>query len=114
MSNLSGEHLSVAKALYQLQFYLKQTGTHVTVKDVYAAAYKARRKDAFDDRWLDVLHENPEVQGALDEPFTTQSIVDILVRTGHEPLVRALMREIRRQNIGFSQLYMIASTPRRH
>jgi hypothetical protein len=113
MANVSGEHLSVAKALYQLKFYLRQLDVQTTVKDLYEAAYKTRRGELYDDRWLDCLEENPEVLGSEDEPFTTQSIVEILMRTGHEPVVRALMKSIRREKIGFSQLYMIASTPRR-
>lgn len=114
MANFGAEHLSVAKALYQLEFYLRQLNLSVSVKDLYRTAYQERRGEQYDDRWLDVLEENPEVCGAVDEPFTTQNIVETLMRTGHEPIVRALMKEIRKQNIGFSQLYMIASIPRRH
>ncbi len=113
MSNLSGEHLSVAKALYQLGFYLRQLNIETTVQDLYGMAYRERRGEQFDDRWIGILDENPDVVRSLEEPFTTQNIVEILMRTGHEPLVRTLMREIRRHKIGFSQLYMIGSS-RRH
>jgi hypothetical protein len=113
MTNFGGEHLSVAKALYQLEFYLQQLNIQLTVKDLYSLAYKERRGDKFDDGWLSVLDENPDVVHSIEEPFTTQNIIETLMRTGHEPLVRALMREIRHHKIGFSQLYMIGSS-RRH
>ena len=113
MTNLSGEHLSVAKALYQLEFYLEQPNLPTTVRDLYAIAYKERRGEQYDDRWLSCLDENPDVANSIDESFTTQNIVETLMRTGHEPIVRALMKEIRKQKIGFSQLYMIGSS-RRH
>jgi hypothetical protein len=109
----SGEHLSVAKALYQLNFYLRILGLPVTVKDLYERAYRQRRGEQFDDRWLEHLEENPEVVGALDEPFTTQTIIEVLMKTGHQPLVRALMREVRQRDIGVSHAYMIGSTRRR-
>ncbi|MCL6627362.1 MAG: hypothetical protein K6T68_12350, partial [Alicyclobacillus shizuokensis] len=67
----SGEHLSVAKALYQLNFYLEVLNLPVTVKDLYQRAYRQRRGEQFDDRWLEHLEENPEVVESLDEPFTT-------------------------------------------
>ncbi|MCL6516227.1 hypothetical protein [Alicyclobacillus sp.] len=112
MRNLSGEHLSVAKALYQLDFYLRTLELPFTVRDLYRRAYERRRGDRYDDRWLDHLAENPEVAESVDEPFTTSTIVETLMRTGHEPIVRALMREVRRADIRYVQAYMIA-TPRR-
>lgn len=109
---MNGEHLSVAKALYQLNFYLRVLGLPFTVTDLYAAAYQQRRGSQYDDRWLSVLHENPDVEAALQEPFTTQTIIETLMRTGHEPIVRALMREVRKRDIHFTQAYMIG-TPRK-
>lgn len=112
MSNLGGEHLSVAKTLYQLNFYLRTLGLPLTVNDLYRMAYKERRGDHYDDRWLSCLQDNPDVVDSLDEPFTTQSIIETLMRTGHEPIVRVLMREVRKRDIGFTQAYMIGM-PRR-
>ncbi len=109
----SGEHLSVAKALYQLNFYLEILNLPITVKDLYRRAYRQQRNDQFDDRWLDHLEENPEVVESLDEPFTTQTIIEVLMKTGHQPLVRALMREVRRRDIGVSHAYMFGHTKRR-
>jgi hypothetical protein len=112
MSNLvGGEHLSLATALYQLDFYLQNLGLPFTAKDLYAVAYRDRRGEHYDDRWLHNLHENPQVQESIHEPFTAQSIIETLMRTGHEPIVRALMREIQRRNIAFTQAYLIG-TPR--
>ncbi|MBX5436333.1 MAG: hypothetical protein IRZ33_03850 [Alicyclobacillaceae bacterium] len=111
MSDFGGEHLSVAAALYQLDFYLETLGLPFTARDLYAAAYKQRRGDKYDDRWLENLQDIPEVRQSLEQPFTTQSIVETLMRTGHEAVVRALMREVRRRNITYTQAYMIA-TPR--
>ncbi len=113
MSNFGGEHLSVAKALYQLDFYLQQLNLETTVRDLYGMAYKERRGEKFNDGWITVLDQNPDVVHSIEQPFTTQNVIETLMRTGHEPLVRALMKEIRRQKIGFSQLYMIGSS-RRH
>jgi hypothetical protein len=108
MPSLGGEHLSVAKALYQLNFYLKTVGLPFTVQDLYERAYKSRRGDRYDDRWLTCLHENPDVLDSIEEPFTAHSIIETLMRTGHEPIVRALMKEVRTRKIEFTQAYMIA------
>ncbi|MCY0889140.1 MAG: hypothetical protein OWQ59_11885 [Alicyclobacillaceae bacterium] len=105
-----GDHLSVAKALYQLEFYLQQLNLGVTIRDLYERAYRTKRGDRYDDRWLTVLDENLEVRESLSEPFTTQSVLEVLMRTGHEPLVRTLMREIRNQKIGFTHMYLIGRT----
>lgn len=113
MSSYYGEHLSVAKALFQLQFYLNVLRLGVTVQDLYASAYKRRRGNHYDDSWLTVLEENPEVQDSLDEPFTTQTIIETLMRTGHEPIVRALMKEVRNRHIEFTHTYLIGPS-RRH
>lgn len=112
MSNLGGEHLSVAKALYQLDFYLRTLELPFSVVELYAMAYKERRGNHFDDRWLTCLDENPDVSTSIEEPFTTQTIIETLMRTGHEPIVRALMKEVRRRKIGYTQAYMIG-LPRR-
>ncbi|MCL6597308.1 MAG: hypothetical protein K6T81_01055 [Alicyclobacillus macrosporangiidus] len=111
MRDLSGEHLSVAKALYQLDFYLQTLELPFTVRDLYRSAYERRRGDRYDDRWLDHLAENPDVAQSLDEPFTTSTIVETLMRTGHEPIVRALVREVRRADIRYVQAYLMG-TPR--
>ncbi|MCL6637385.1 MAG: hypothetical protein K6T26_05505 [Alicyclobacillus sp.] len=109
MGNIGGEHLSVAKALYQLSFYLKALNLPFSIQDIYRQAYQKRRGDRYDDRWLSHLHENPDVAASIDEPFTTSTIVETLMRTGHEPIVRVLMREVRKRNIQFTQAYMIGS-----
>ncbi|MCF8564820.1 hypothetical protein LLE49_08765 [Alicyclobacillus tolerans] len=108
-----GEHLSVAKALYQLNFYLGVLNIPLTVKDIYETAYRNRRGDFYDDRWLSTLDQNPDVADCIQEPFTTQTIIETLMRTGHEPIVRVLMREVRKRNIGFTQAYMIGMPRRR-
>lgn len=112
MPSTGGEHLSVAKALYQLDFYLRVLNLPLTVVDLYERAYKERRGDHYDDRWVISLSENPDVVASVDEPFTTQTIIETLMRTGHEPIVRALMKEVRKSRIGFTQAYMIGM-PRR-
>lgn len=111
MPEFRGEHLSVAKTFYQLNFYLRAVGLPFTVSDLYAAAYRERRGANYDDRWIQCLGDNPDVTESLSEPFTTHTIVETLMRTGHEPVVRALMREVRRHGIGFTQAYM-AGSPR--
>lgn len=113
MSNTQGEHLSVAKALYQLESYLEELDAPFDIYALYAAAYKEQRGLNYDDRWLQCLNDNPDMENSLDEPFTLQSIVDILLRTGHEPIVRSLMRAFRRDGITVSQLFLSGATPRR-
>jgi len=113
MSHSDGDHLSVAKTLYQLDFYLKTLDVPFRIVDIYALAYQKRRGDRYDDRWLSCLDENPDVSDSLNEPFTTQTIIETLLRTGHEPIVRALMREVRRHDISYTQAYMIGMPRRR-
>lgn len=113
MSSAQGEHLSVAKALYQLESYLEELDAPFDIYVLYSAAYKEKRGNNYDDRWLHCLSDNPDMEESLDEPFTLQSIVDIFLRTGHEPIVRALMRAFRREGISVSQLFLIGATPRR-
>ncbi|MFX4302157.1 hypothetical protein ACOJUR_07815 [Alicyclobacillus tolerans] len=113
MNYSGGDHLSVAKALYQLDFYLQQLNMDIRVRDLYERAYREKRGDRYDDRWLQVLDEHLEVRDSLSEPFTTQTILEVLMRTGHEPLVRSLMREIRRRKIGFTHIYLIGRSSRR-
>ncbi|MCY0876388.1 MAG: hypothetical protein OWT28_08980 [Firmicutes bacterium] len=103
------DHLSVAQALYQLNFYLTCLGLTFTVKDIYREAYQSRRGEAYKDAWLDVLHEDPAVCASIDEPFTTHTIIETLLRTGHEHLVRVLIRRIRAEGIGFAHAYMAQS-----
>jgi len=113
MPGSGGQHLSVSKALYQLDFYLQTLNMQLTITDIYALAYKKKRGDHYDDRWLATLSENPDVSDSIQEPFTTHTIVETLMRTGHEPIVRALLREVRRRKITFTQAYMLGM-PRRH
>lgn len=108
-----GEHLSVAKALYQLESYLNQLDASFDIYYLYAAAYKERRGSQYDERWLYYLDDNPEVENCLDEPFTLQTVVDTLLRTGHEPIVRALMRSFRKEQVGITHRFLFGATPRR-
>jgi hypothetical protein len=113
LANFQSEHLSVAKALYQLEFYLDQLDAPFDIYHLYAAAYQEQRGSQYDERWLYCLDDNPEVENCLDESFTLQTIVDTLLRTGHEPIVRALMRSFRKEHIAISQMFLIGATPRR-
>ncbi len=112
MSNLvGGEHLSLATALYQLDFYLQTLSLSVTSRDLYAKAYKDTRGEHYDDTWLLRLAEDPQVKESINQSFTAKTIVHTLIRTGHEPIVRELMNEIRRLDITFTQAYLV-TTPR--
>ncbi|TDY50541.1 hypothetical protein C7445_10293 [Alicyclobacillus sacchari] len=113
MASMHGEHLSVAKVLYQLEFYLDQLNTTFDIYHLYSEAYREQRGSLYDERWLYYLDDNPQVQNCLDESFTLQTIVETLLRTGHEPLVRALMRAFRRERISITQRFMYGATPRR-
>lgn len=97
----------VAKALLQLQFYLKTLRLPVTVKDLYRRAYKNRFGGFYSDQWLDLLEQDPDIQPCLDEPFTMQSIIETLVEYDHKPILFALVRYAHQLNIGFSHRYVI-------
>lgn len=98
----------VAKVLLQLDLYLKTLKVPVTVKDLYKKAYMNRLGDYYNDHWIDLLHEDPEFQSCLEEPFTLQTIMDTLVENGHKPLLFALLRLRHRLNIGYSHAFVIS------
>lgn len=106
------DHRSVAQAFYQLNFYLQTIGVSFTIKDLYRAAYFETRKDRYQDEWLNHLEEDPHVLESMKEPFTTYSIAETLIRTGHEPILRALMNRARDENIGFTQAYIVGARKR--
>ncbi|AEJ43341.1 hypothetical protein [Alicyclobacillus acidocaldarius] len=106
MGDISGDHVSVAKALYQLDFYLEQIDAPFDIYDLYEEAYRELRGKYYDETWLDHLEDHPHVRESLDENFTLQTIVDALLRTGHEPVVRALMRSFRREQISVTQRFI--------
>lgn len=91
------------QALHQLDFYLKTLEVPFTVKDLYRKAYHERLGPHYSDDWLDDLEQDPDVLEGMSEPFTTQSIIETLMRGGHEPVVRALLRETREYGIGYYQ-----------
>lgn len=110
---ISQEHHSLAKALYQLDFYLRQLGLEFTVKDIYREAYQKRRGSFYKDDWLDRLRDDPDMKEALAEPFTTHTIAETLLQTGHEPILRTLIGRIREAGIGYMQAYIIGAGRRR-
>lgn len=101
------DHLSVAQALYQLEFYLQTLQLSFNVKDIYKEAYEQKRGAAYKDDWLDVLSDNPAVKTSIDEPFTTHTIAETLLRTGHDQLVRVLIKRIQEAQIGFTHAYIV-------
>ena len=102
-----------ARALYQLDFYLRQVNAPFTVKDIYRGAYQRKQGAAYCDGWLDRLEEDPDVKASLQEPFTTHSIAKTLLRTGHEPLLRQLVARIRAERIGYMQAYIVGAEKER-
>lgn len=106
------DHRSVSQALYQLDFYLKTVELPFGVKDLYRAAYRDLRGQHYSDEWLDHLGSDPRVKESLDQPFTTHTIAETLLLTGHHPILREMMRRLREEGIGFMQAY-IAGTERR-
>lgn len=109
MNSANQDHLSVARALFQLQFYLDAVGVPITVKELYRRAYQEKRGAFYRDEWLDHLRDDPRVASCTEESFTTHTIAETLVRTGHEPILRQLIKVIREQNIGFLQAYIVGS-----
>ena len=95
------------QALFQLDFYLRALDLPVTIKDLYRKAYEERLGPHYSDDWLDDLEHDPDVQEGMNEPFTTQTIIETLMKNGHEAIVRVLLREIRTLGIGFTQAYII-------
>ena len=90
------------QALYQLDFYLKALELPFTVKDLYRKAYKERLGPHYSDDWLDDLECDPDVQEGMREAFTTHSIVETLMRFGHERIVRWLLRKARDYGLGYT------------
>lgn len=107
------ERLSVAQTFYQLDFYLEAIGMPFRVKDLYREAYQEQRGEQYHETWLDHLAEDARVQASLDEAFTTHTIVENLLRTGHEPVLRRLIESIREHSVGFSQAYIVGAHRRR-
>lgn len=113
MMSYSHERLSVAQTFYQLDFYLEAVGLPFRVKDLYRQAYKEKRGEHYQEAWLDHLAEDARVRASLDEPFTTHTIVEGLLRTGHEPVLRRLVESIRENSVGFTQAYIVGARRRR-
>jgi hypothetical protein len=111
MNHTPDPEKDVAKAFYQLDFYLKTLRLPFRVKDLYRRVYEKRLGDSYTDEWMDDLGSDPDVRRSIHEPFTTQTIVETLIQNGHEPLVRALLREMRRRKIGFSHAYIMSINP---
>ncbi|GIM47871.1 hypothetical protein DNHGIG_34200 [Collibacillus ludicampi] len=111
MGHTSDPDKDVAKAFYQLDFYLKILHLPFRVKDLYRRVYQKRLGDYYTDEWIDELSSDPDVVKSIHEPFTTQTIVETLMHTGHEPIIRALLREMRRRKIGFTQAYIMGINP---
>ncbi len=106
------DHRSVAQALYQLDFYLKTVGFSFRVKDLYRAAYRELRGQHYSDEWLDHLESDPRVAESIQKPFTTHTIAETLLLTGHHPILREMMRRLREEGIGFTQAYIAGSERR--
>lgn len=101
------------QALYQLDFYLKALELPFTVKDLYRKAYKERLGPHYSDDWLDDLEYDPDVQDGMKEPFTTHTIIETLMRNGHERIVRGLMREARNLGLGYTSAYVVSVNKKR-
>lgn len=107
------DHHTSDQALFQLDFYLKALELPFTVKDLYRKAYQERLGPHYSDDWLDDLEQDPDVQESMRDAFTTQTIIETLMKTGHEPIVRALLRETRQHGIGFTQAYIVSINKRK-
>jgi hypothetical protein len=101
------------QALFQLDFYLKALELPFTVKDLYRKAYQERLGPHYSDDWLDDLEQDPDVQAGMTEAFTTQTIIETLMKNGHEPIIRHLLRETRTLGVGFTQAYIVSINKRK-
>ncbi|MGB8954028.1 MAG: hypothetical protein WCC10_01520 [Tumebacillaceae bacterium] len=101
------------QALYQLDFYLKALELPFTVKDLYRQAYKERLGPHYSDDWLDDLECDPDVQEGMREPFTTHTIIETLMRNGHERIVRGLLRKARDCGLGYTSAYVSSVNKKR-
>lgn len=110
MMSGSENEKEVAKALLQLDFYLKALDLPFTVKDLYRHAYQKRLGDYYNEHWIDLLLDDPAFQDCLDEPFTAVTIIETLKDNGHKPIIYALYRWSRRMNIGYLHTYVIGIT----
>jgi hypothetical protein len=107
MMSGSESEREVAKALLQLDFYLKALQLPFTVKDIYRRAYQKRLGEYYNEHWLDLLMEDPEFQDCINEPFTAVTIFETLKENGHRPIIYALFRLTRRLDIGYSHAFVI-------
>jgi hypothetical protein len=104
----NSEKLAEAKAFYQLAVYLKALELPFSVSDLYRDAYQNQTNPRMvDTSWLDQLEKDPNMQQALSEPFTTQTIMETLLRTGHEAVIKQLMKRVREYGIGFAHAYVL-------
>ncbi|ASS75576.1 hypothetical protein CIG75_11640 [Tumebacillus algifaecis] len=95
------------QAFYQLDFYLKALNLPFSLKDLYKKAYAERLGPHYSDDWLDDLEHDPDVQESMSTPFTAKTIVETLMKNGHESIIRALLRHSRKLGIGYSQAYIV-------
>ncbi|PWI58236.1 hypothetical protein [Sulfoacidibacillus thermotolerans] len=104
--NSNHEHYSVARAFYQLDFYLEAINAPFSIKDLYRRAYAEKRKDHFDDQWLDHLADDEHIRESLEDSFTAHTIVETLLKTGHEAVLRQLIKHLRKERIHFAEVYI--------
>lgn len=107
MSTYSSSDYEVVKACYQLQLYLSTLNLPFTVRSLYEKAYKSRLGVDYDPTFLLDLQNDTRFISAKDEPYTTQTIIETLLQYGHEPLVRTLLKETKKLNVGFTQAYIM-------
>lgn len=107
MSHYSNSDFEVIKACYQLEQYLHALKVPFTVRALYERAYKDRLGIDYDPSFLLNLENDARLVESKNEPYTTHTIMETLVQFGHEPLIRALLRETRRLNIGFTHAYIM-------
>lgn len=98
---------TVAKAFIQLDFYMKVLSVPLTVKSIYETAYKKRLGSYYSDTWLLKLENHPGKESFLNERFTVQSIIETLMKSGYEPFIRVLLREVKRRDIEYTQAYIM-------
>ncbi len=111
--NINQDHRNLAKALRQLNFYLETINLPFTARDLYHSAYEGPLEDRLSDEWLDHLATLPEVESALQEPFTTHTIAETLIQSGHEALLKELISRVRHADISFAQAYIVGVDKRR-
>ncbi|UOF89413.1 hypothetical protein LSG31_16120 [Fodinisporobacter ferrooxydans] len=98
---------AVLKAFFQLNFYIQALELPFTVEELYREAYQTEHGANYNEDWLEIIHHDKYFADVLDEPFTTHTFIETLLRAGHDRIVKLLMKRVRDYGVGFAHAYVM-------